>query len=61
MTIIATPGMKLHPDYENGKAEYRVGYMDAINFEPIKANPGFMYVRGYEQGLEDLGNEEQSS
>jgi hypothetical protein len=61
MTIIGTKGMKLHPDYEVGKAEYKEGYRDAINFEPIKSNPRFMYSAGYEQGLEDLGNEEQSN
>jgi hypothetical protein len=57
MTIIATPGMKLHPDYENGKAEYRVGYMDAINEEPRKKQAPFMYNAGYDQGQQDWAAE----
>lgn len=47
----------LNPGALTFRAEYKRGYMDAINEEPRKTNQDFMYGAGYEQGQKDWEEE----
>ena len=48
----------LNPEALAFKAEYRSGYLDAINDKPRAKQAGYMYNAGYDDGLNDIADEQ---